>query len=358
MNFPVKHKKHIEDVWRIGPVADSRLGKIRLDKNERISPFPESFWQNALQEITQEIVQACPEVWPLYQRLSEMHGIPMNSFLLTAGSDAAIRHCFEAFINPGDRVFFPEPTFAMVPIYGALYQADMRAVCYNEDLELNMGYLLEGIDEQTGLVILANPNSPTGTYVPNDVIARILKKALQYDVPVLIDEAYYGFCPHTVFGFLKEYPNLIVTRSFSKITGLAGLRVGYAIGQPEVISLLTKFRPMYEVNAVGIAFACKILDQWDVALSYGNQTVEGREKFAEALKKRGFPVINTQTNFLHTDFGDLRERILLELNKNGILVRGMLSIPGYENYTRFSVGPWSEMAKVLPVIDHVSGRFS
>jgi histidinol-phosphate aminotransferase len=350
MTVPVKFREHIAKIWRPAPEEQSRLGKIRLDKNERVTPFPIAFWQSALDEVTQEIVQACPEVWPLYKKLADMHSLSIEHFLLTAGSDAGIRHCFEAFVAPGDKVLYPEPTFAMVPVYGALYGADMDAVGYDSHLNLNVGYLIGQIDEKTALIILANPNSPTGTYVSNARIEEILERALNYRVPVLIDEAYYGFCPHTAAGLMGNYPNLIITRSFSKITGMAGLRVGYAMGHPEVISLLTKFRPMYEVNAVGVVFACKILDNWEIAATYGEQTIEGRERFSSFLKGCGFPVVDTETNFLHVDFGTLKKFILAALATEGILVRGMLNIIGFENYTRFSVGPWAVMSRVAEII--------
>jgi histidinol-phosphate aminotransferase len=353
MTVPVKFREHIAKIWRPAPEEQSRLGKIRLDKNERISPFPTAFWQSALDEVTQEIVQACPEVWPLYKKLADIHGLPIEHFLMTAGSDAAIRHCFEAFIAPGNKVLYPEPTFAMVSVYGALYGAVMDAVGYDSQLNLNVGYLMDEIDEKTSLIILANPNSPTGTYVSNARIEEILERALNYRVPVLIDEAYYGFCPHTALGLMGNYPNMIITRSFSKITGMAGLRVGYAVGHPEVISLLTKFRPMYEVNAVGVVFACKILDNWKIAKTYGDQTIEGREWFSSFLKGCGFPVVDTETNFLHVDFGKWKDDILTALNDNGILARGMLNVRGYENYTRISVGPWDALIPVVEVIKHV-----
>jgi len=353
MTIPVKFRKHIEKIWRMEPAQETRLGKIRLDKNERIAPFPMSFWQDALEEVSQEIVQSCPEVWPLYRRLANTHDLSMEHFLLTAGSDAAIRHCFEAFVSPGDKVFYPEPTFAMVTIYGALYDADMHAVCYDKHLRLDINSLVEGIDEETSLVMLANPNSPTGTYESNEQISKILSKAARYNVPVLIDEAYYGFCPYTAAGLIKMFRNLIITRSFSKIAGMAGLRVGYAMGDPDVIALMMKFRPMYEVNAVGIAFACKMLDNWNVAEEYGRKTIEGRKAFSEYLKKCNFSVIDTETNFLHVDFGLLKETILKALSVKRILVRGMLNINGFENYTRFSVGPWEFMIPAADVIKHV-----
>ena len=353
---PVKFRNHIEKVWRMKPDEKTRIGKIRLDKNERVTSFSGKLWENMIAGISQDLVQAYPEVWPLYKRLSDIHGMSPDSFLLTSGSDAAIKHCFEAFVSPGDKVIYPQPTFAMVSIYGELFGAARVGIGYDSNLVMDIGYFLNAIDDKTSLVILANPNSPTGTYIPNSEIAAILEKAALLRVAVLIDEAYYGFCRHTAFDLMKKYRNLIITRTFSKIAGIAGLRIGYAIGHPEVISLLSKFRPMYEVNSLGVLFVHKILDNWEMAEEYGRQTVEGRNLFAGFLREAGFPVINTEANFLHVDLGSSKKEILETLEAKNILVRGMLSVPGYENYTRFSVCPWEAMSPVVAVIKSVLNK--
>ena len=189
--------------------------------------------------------------------------------------------------------------------------------------------------------------------VQRDVLEDILKKALRVRVPVLIDEAYYGFCRHTACGLMGAYPNLIVARSFSKVTGMAGLRVGYAMSDPAVISVLTKYRPMYEVNSIGIIFALKILDNWHIAEEYGRDTIEGREHLVHFLSQMELKVIDTETNFIHVDFGSRKDTILRALDAAGVLVRGMLSIDGFENYTRISVGPKDTMELVIGIIRSV-----
>jgi histidinol-phosphate aminotransferase len=346
----MKDRSHIARIFRPRPEAETRLGKTRLDKNERIAPFPENFWKSVLTDITQELIQACPEVWPLYQKLSSFHNISPDRILLTAGSETAIRHSIEAFAAPGEKVIYPDPTFAMVSVYCDLYGVEKVPVKYDKHLILDVSYLLNSLDQKTSLLILANPNSPTGTYVPNAVVVTILKKAASLGIVVLIDEAYFGFCRETAVHLLNDYKNLIVTRSFSKLTGMAGLRVGYVLGHPETIALMTKYRPMYEVNSVGILFACKILDNWHIAEEYGRQTIEGKKKFVYFLKQSGFKVLKTETNFIHVDFGSSKEAILGALAAKGILVRGMLDIDGYENYIRFSVGPKESMEPVMETI--------
>lgn len=353
MQTPVKYRKEIEKVWRTRPDEETRLNKLRLDKNERISAFSPDFWKDAIGAIDEGMVHAYPEVFPLYKRLASFHGLAVENFLLTAGSDAAIRHCYEAFVSLGNKVIYLDPTFAMVTIYGGLFGAEMVGVKYDSRLQIDVEQLMDAIDDNTNLIIIANPNSPTGTLMANDTIAEIAEIAARYRVPVLIDEAYYGFCHHSALEIIRGHQNLIVTRTFSKVSGMAGLRVGYAVGHPEVISLLTKFRPMYEVNSIGIMFACRMLDNWHIAEEYGRKTIEGRKRFSEFLAGCGFPVIDTETNFMHVDFGTLKEPVLTAIATGGILVRGMLNIDGLENYTRFTVGPWETMSRVVEIIKEI-----
>ena len=350
MQTPVKYRKEIENVWRTRPEEETRLNKLRLDKNERISAFSPDFWKDVIGGIDEEMVHAYPEVFPLYKRLASFHGLAVGNFLLTAGADAAIRHCYETFVSPGSKVIYLDPTFAMVTLYGSLFGAEMVGVKYDSRLQINMEQLIAAIDNNTALIIIANPNSPTGTLMTNCEIATIAEKAARHRVPILIDEAYYGFCCYSALEIIKEHQNLIVTRTFSKVSGMAGLRVGYVVGHPEVISLLTKFRPMYEVNSVGILFACRMLDNWHIAEAYGRKTIDGRKRFVEFLSGCGFPVIDTETNFIHVDFGGLKEAILNALADEDVLVRGMLNIMGLENYTRFTVGPWEVMSRVREII--------
>ncbi len=353
MSSFIRYRKEIEDVWRVKPDEATRLEKLRLDKNERISPFPQVIWKEFINGISEEMVQAYPEVFPLYKRLAGFHNLEIDNILLTAGSDAAIRHCFEVFVNPGDRVIYLDPTFAMVTVYGGLFGARMAGVSYDSTLKTDAEKIMGLIDKDTALIIMANPNSPTGTYLGNDAVCRIADAAAQHRVPLLIDEAYYGFCPYTALEIMADHPNIIVARTFSKVAGMAGLRVGYALGHRDVISLLTRFRPMYEVNSLGLLMACKVIDNWHLAEEYARETVRGRERLEDFFIDIGFSVIRTMTNFIHVDFGTLKTPILEALASDGVLVRGMLNIDGLENYTRLSVGPWDAMSKVVGTIQRI-----
>ena len=212
----VKHKIWVEKVSRVRGEPTTRHGLIRLDKNERVTGFSQEFLEQLMSELTSDHLTAYPEPEILYEQLAQLHNVSSNNLMLTAGSDAGIRHCFDLFVNPGGEVVVLEPTFAMVDIYCQLYGAQKQAVGYDNQLQLDVDRLLESINPKTELVVIANPNSPTGTLISQEDIKTILLKAASFDVPVLVDEAYYGFCKQTAVPMLKEHDNLIVSRTFSK----------------------------------------------------------------------------------------------------------------------------------------------
>lgn len=347
----MKHKQWIDAVQRIRGSVETRHDKIRLDKNERLSHFQEEFWQKIIGKIRQEHILAYPEVEYLYHKLAAFLGINANNIVITAGSDFAIKVAFELFVNPGDEVVVLDPTFAMVNVYCELHNCRTIKIGYDEHLRHDNEKLLGSLNENISLVIIANPNSPTGSYINNAALKIILARTAELSIPVLIDEAYHGFCPYTAFELLEQYKNLIITRTFSKTAGLAGLRIGYMIASSHVAELLYKFRPMYEVNSLAVLFASELLDNWGIVEDYIKATAEGKTYLLKELGRISFQTIDTHTNFIHADFGILKARILEGFEKDSILVRGSLGVKGLENYTRISVGNVEEMSKVIGSIN-------
>lgn len=346
----MKHKAWVDAVQRVRAGIESRFDKVRLDKNERLTPFRDDFWESVISGIRQEHVLAYPEVEPLYEKLGRFLGVSTEQVVITAGSDFAIKIAFELFANPGDEVIFPEPTFAMVDVYCGLYNVKKIKIGYDSDLNLDMDKLMGAINEKVSLIIIANPNSPTGTYINNNTLKAVLEKAKSFSIPVLIDEAYYGFCHYTAMDLLASYDNLIITRTFSKTAGLAGLRIGYIVAAPGLASLLYKFRPMYEVNSIAVLFASELLDNWEIVNEYIKATDEGKKYLISELNALSFETIDTYTNFIHVYFGIDRDRILKRFRRDGILVRGSLDVKGFEGFTRISVGNIGEMEKVVESI--------
>jgi histidinol-phosphate aminotransferase len=346
----IKHKKWVDTVHRVRGEVETRLDKVRLDKNERVSLLRDEFWRDLISKIKQEHVLAYPEVEPFYSKLADFLGVSTENLIVTAGADFAIKIAFELFVNPGDEVITLSPTFAMIDVYSDLYNAEKVRIGYDSNLSLDIEKLTDAINENVSLIIIANPNSPTGTYVNNYAIEQILEKAQRYSIPVLIDEAYWGFCPHSAFDLLNSYENLIIVRTFSKTAGLAGLRIGYTLSSKKIASLLYKFRPMYEVNSVAILFALNILDNWNIVDDYIAEAENGKRWLLQELGNMSFRTIDTCTNFIHVDFGKDRDNILRLFKENDILIRGGLGVKGYENYIRISIGAITEMRKITDCI--------
>jgi len=347
----MKYKKWVDAVNRVRGGSETRLDKVRLDKNERLAKFNIDFWNRVITKIRQEHILAYPEVEPFYVKLANFLGVTKENLMVTAGSDFAIKLAFELFVNHGDEVISIDPTFAMVDVYSELYNVKKIKIGYDSNLNLDINKLMDSINEKVSLIIIANPNSPTGTYINNNTLETILKKAKNFSIPVLIDEAYYGFCPHTAIDLLKSYNNLIITRTFSKSAGLAGLRIGYIVAASDLARLLYKFRPMYEVNSIAVLFASEMLDNWEFVDEYIKATAEGKKYLIKELRALSFDTMDTYTNFIHVNLGTNREKILTGFKRNGILVKGPLGVKGFDGYTRISVGHIDEMKKIIGSIN-------
>lgn len=351
MKMKLKHKEWVDRVRRERGAGQSRYGALRLEKNERVTFFSASFWKKATKNITPERVLAYPEPEGFYHKLSKFHGISSGHFVLTAGSDAAIRNGFDLCVKPGDTVVTLKPTFAMVEVYCELYRAQKRLVSYNRDLSLDMDILLGSIDKKVSLVVLANPNSPTGTYIDNAAMEKIIRRAKQFGAVVLVDEAYYGFCPQTCLPLVGRFDNLMITRTFSKAYGMAGLRIGYIIACPSLAELLYKFRPMYEVNSMALLFAETALDNWEEVGTYIKETKAGKNYLVEELKRFGFSYVETRANFIHIDFKNKKKAAQQLFEQRGIRIRGGLALPGFEDFLRITLGPKPAMRRFVNALE-------
>lgn len=343
----IKHKKWIRKLYRSQTDIKSRETYLSLDKNERIMPFEKNFIKKIFSKINSKKFNSYPEVFGLYKSLSKLHNINRNQFVITAGADGAIRNCFDLFVSKGDKVIVLNPTFAMVDVYCKIANAKKVSINYDKKLNLDINYILQNINKSISLIVLANPNSPTGTLISMKNIEKILKKAKLFNLPVLIDEAYYGFCNKTALPFLKKYKNLIISRTFSKAYGLAGLRVGYIIADSKVAKLLFNLKPMYEVNSIAILASMIAIQNPGIRKKYILETKKGSEIFIKYLNKKNISYIKTEANFIYINLGKKIKYIYNKLLINKILTKKGMSIKGYENYLRITLAPPKQIKKVI-----------
>ena len=235
---------------------EGRKGKLRLDFNENTLGCSPAVLR-AMKAFSSEDIAVYPEYGELRAMLAKQCGVGPENIFLSNGSDEAIRYIFDAYLDRGQEIIVPVPTFAMIPIYARLRQARIKEILYNRDLSFPVRRVLSAVTAGTRIIVLVNPNNPTGTEISERDVEQIVRKAP--DSLVVIDEAYHQYLGHTAIDLVGKYPNVLVIQTLSKAYGLAGLRVGCVVGQTGAISALSKVASPYSVNSVAVACAMAAL---------------------------------------------------------------------------------------------------
>lgn len=326
---------------------------IRMDKNEFIPCWPEDWFRDFIPRLRPEHLSVHPELGPLYEGIERVLGFKRDKVTVTAGSDAAIRSAFEVFVDPGDEVVILSPTYAMYYIYARIYKASLVEVHYEEGPRLDTECLLDALSPRTKLVAIANPNSPTGTVIEQDDLDRLIKRASELGAAVLVDEAYYPFYEGNMADSVDLFDNLIVTRTFSKAAGLAGMRVGFAFSNSRITGMLFAVKPMYEITTIAALLAEYVLENYERVFEYARLTREGKEYLADYFRLKGYEVYPGFANFIHVDLGERKEKIVSFLKKRRVLFKETFDMPGLRHFSRFTVGPKESLHPVIDIFEQV-----
>ncbi len=323
------------------PEPSAQENLIRLNRNERQQPLPEQFMTALRQSFHSRLLTHYPVTHGLYQQLSAWLGIPEEQLLLTAGSDAAIKALYQAYVQPGDTVVMLDPSYAMYEVYAQMFHAKARKISFNESLVLDGEQLVRSVSEGVRLVMIANPNQPTATLLGEDVLLQLADRTASVGALLVVDEAYYPFSRTTILPWIKRFPHLVAIRSFSKAAGLAGLRIGFSAGHPEVMSHLSKVRSVHDINSIAIMCLGQLLKQPQIMDDYVAQVEAGGQWLAKRAQALGLIPLPTHTNFMllrvagRCDPSQLVER----LRYHGYLVKGPFDSPCLANCIRVTLGP-------------------
>jgi histidinol-phosphate aminotransferase len=331
------------------------MDRIRLDKNEHVGGIASAHFDEMIKLIKPSTIEAYPEVGILYNALAAWLGKPVDNILLSNGSDAAIKAIFEVYISAGDEVVMQSPTYAMYPIYAEIFGAKTVEIKYDRQLKVNIDDFIDKINSKTKLVIMANPNSPTGQIMSRADILSIIEKAAELDALVLVDEAYYWFYEHTFIDDVEKYDNLIVTRTFSKACGLASLRLGFACAHAEIIKNLYKMKPVYEVNGMAVMLGKYVIENESIIFDYVQKVKEGREFLYQAMAGLGFEPFATYSNFMVARCKNLEiiKKIVANCEKNNIIIKGNYPGTPLDDCIRITLGPLEYMKMAVEAIEEV-----
>jgi len=327
-------KPHLHKVKRIFDYTDKSEYDFILNQSERSQPIPHSYYTKFLRSLKQEDFAYYPNTKNFKEKICEFYNVKTENLFLSDGSDVGIKSIFETFTTY-DRIITSEPSFPMYKVYSELYQCEYFGIPHEKDYTISMENILSNITHDTNLVILANPNSPMGEYKSFDEI-RIL---LEQDVMVLIDEAYIEFTDNeSMIQYIDEYPNLLVTRTFSKGFGAAGCRVGMTFGHKDTIELLSKFRQMYEITGVSMKYCEFLLNNHTLVDTYIQEVKEEKKELVSMLK--GYDVIDSNCNWIHFNTTDDNLKTKQIFDKHKVLVKYCeLPHDDRKNWCRLTIQP-------------------
>lgn len=323
---------------------------LRLDKNENLIPFSNNFLREARKGITSDFISTYPQLLLLYQKIADWIGHSTGNVYIAAGSDAAIKAVFEAFVLPQDKVLTLYPTYAMFSVYAQIFKTRLLKIEYDRELSIPHELIIGTIRKQKPkLVYVANPNSPTGTVIGTRQMKEIIGEISSYGGIALVDEAYYLYYSSTVIGLIRQYQNLVITRTFSKAFGLASVRLGFAAAHKKTIAALEKVRPMYETNAFAVLLGAAVLDNFYMARRNVAKTLDAKLYLEKKLQKLGLKYHKSFTNFLVINVGSYSRsrRITGYMKRRGILIGGGYRHPSLKNCIRVTVGTIAQMKLFL-----------
>lgn len=290
-------------------------------------------------------------------RLSERTGVPTGRITVGNGSCELLLAAAEAMLEPGAEVVYAWPSFSIYPHLAAMSGARAIEVPLNDAGEHDLEAMAREVTAATRLVIVCNPNNPSATALPPRAIDAWVAE-LPRRVAVILDEAYVEFCalqdPDETIDLLDRHPNLILLRTFSKVYGLCGLRVGYALGSEDFRLALDRVRQPFSVNALAQAAATEALNHVDEVERRVEQTVIERVHVESELEERGFETTESQANFSWVSLGDRDEDEVVDgLARLGVIVRAGRAL-GQEGWMRVTYGTRRENDRFLAALDQVA----
>jgi len=311
---------------------------IKLDANENPFNIPEKLINIISQKALEFSFNRYPDADAkiLRNKLSEFLDIPFESICVGNGSDELINYIMTIFARNDARVVYPTPTFSMYEIIARSAGLEVNSVSLTDDFKIDLPQLLDSLNNKgSNLIFLSYPNNPTGNCFDKDVILELLEHS---NTLVIMDEAYHEFSGKTFLPYIEHYPNLIVTRTFSKAYSLAGLRVGYMVADRKIIREINKIRLPYNLNGFSQFVACTVLENVELLEPIIKKIINERARiYKELIKLQNVKPFPTDANFILMRFAD-SDKLFNNLISNGILIRN-LNQPGIlRNCLRVCVG--------------------
>jgi len=332
-------RARVQAMMEYHPPLGSR-DALRLDFNENTLACSPKI-RETLAHISAGDLTRYPERQPVEAIVAKYLGLATEQLSLTNGVDEAIHVLFETFLETGDELLLPVPTYTMYEVYASATDARVVAVQAADDLKFPYERLLAAITSRTKIIAIANPNSPSGSAATRAQLLEIAARAPQ--AVLLVDEAYFHFHGETVIDKIGVIPNLIVARTFSKAYGLAGLRLGLLAGPAELMRWIKRVLSPYSVNSLALACLPPALEDTAYLDWYVGEVLEARAEFEAALDRAGLRRWASRANFVLVEIGAQHKEFTRLMSAAGVLVRDRSSDPGCDGRVRITIGTREQM---------------
>lgn len=314
---------------------------IKLNTNE--NPYgPSKRVIEAIEKASNEELKLYPDPTcsDLNKEIAKYYGLNENEVFIGNGSDEILAFSFMTFFQKGRKVLFPDVSYTFYNVYAEMFNLDYELIKLDNDFNIP----LEDFNRHNGGIIFPNPNAPTGKYIePNEIIKVIEKNT---DSVVIVDEAYVDFGGQSMVDYVKNYPNLLVIQTFSKSRSLAGLRVGFAMGNKELIEGLNRVKNSfnsYTIDRLALIGAREAIKDENYFKDTINKIIKSREETIIKLKDLNFKVLDSKANFIFAKHNKVKGKYLYEeLKNNGVLVRHF-NKDRIEDFLRITIGTDEEM---------------
>jgi histidinol-phosphate aminotransferase len=320
---------------------------LRLDFNENTFACSPAV-REALGRISTADLTRYPERAPVEALVAQSLGLAAEQVALTNGVDEAIHVLFETFLEEGDELLYPVPTYTMYEVYVSATDARAVPIQAAGDLAFPYEQLLAAITPRTKIIAIANPNSPSGSVATREQLLEIARRAPH--AVLLVDEAYFHFYGETMMDLAGKLPNLIVARTFSKAYGLAGLRLGLLAGPVELMRWIKRVLSPYSVNQLALACLPPALADTHYLDWYVSEVLAARAEFEAALDAANVRRWPSSANFVLVEIGPQHKEFCRLMSAAGVLVRDRSSDPGCEGRVRITIGTREQMSQAVQAL--------
>ena len=344
----IQRSKRLDQVNREFYGYSDRRKFYRLDRNEDPVGWDDQMFAKLVKNLSSYDFSAYSDSNDLLSELSKWTSFSEENIYITAGADGAIKNIFEVYLDPNDKVLMQDPCWPMYWVYSNVYQAKIIKQPYINYFDFDINQFINSIEKiKPKVVIIANPNMPTGTMIERENIYDIAQACYKNQSLLIIDEAYHLFSSFSSANLIEEYDNVVVVRTFSKAFGMAGLRVGYCLANKNIINNLMLVRPIADANNIALKTACFALKNIDYVQKRINDFINGRNYLYSQFEQNGIKTLKSDGNFLLIGCKSMEKATfaLKELKEKKYLLKGPYSSYPMENFIRVTVGPLDLMKK-------------